>query len=146
MLGLTFKENRAYLRNSKVADVIDALKSNGLPQAADIDRQMIFRKNGSRAVTLSMPKRVLIGPVWSRPAFGFGAFDFGRAGAGNIGSHNEDRHPFRNMSENSVIDFLHIACSLQTRHAALYVIFNFLFSNSPLSIPTNCAGDFFPLL
>jgi len=68
------------------------------------------------------------------------------AGAGNIGSHNEDRHPFRNLSENSVIDFLHTACRLQTGHAALYVIFNVLFSNSPLSISTNCAGDFFPLL
>lgn len=78
MLGLIFKENRAYLRNSKVADVIDAPKSDGLPRAAGIDRQMISRKNGSRAVALSMPKRVLIGPVWSKPAFGFGAFDFGR--------------------------------------------------------------------
>jgi len=78
VLGLIFKENRAYLRNSKVADVIDAPKSDGLPRAAGIDRQMISRKNGSRAVALSMPKRVLIGPVWSKPAFGFGAFDFGR--------------------------------------------------------------------
>ena len=78
MLGLTFKGNRAYLCNSKVADVIDAFKSDDLPQAADIDRQMISRKNGSRAVALSMPKRVLIGPVWSRLAFGVGAFDFGR--------------------------------------------------------------------
>jgi len=96
-----------------------------------------------------MSKRVLIGPVWSRPAFEFGDFDWHSlvaAGAGNIGSHNEDRHPFRNLSENGVIDFLHTACSLQTGHAALYLIFNVLFSNSPLSIPTNCTGDFFPLL